>query len=712
MYAAHIEPLHRRILGTASRVFKTQPHRSLLWPDRSVLRQSFLFSPRQMPKEGIMNGHKAGMDIYPRRLTAPLATALCLSLIAVAIAAICVHGVRADEAAILFRISSHDPTAHEVGVGTTADIQATFDDDVNGGTLTNGTFVVHGHLGGLASGAFSYDGPSRTVTLDPSREFHAGEVLRVSATDGILNTSAQGLEPYGWQFTVSPVRDRSFAGFVEIDAGLQNVYDSSAAWGDVDNDGDLDILLAGAGASETEVYRNDGGGVFTDIGSGLPGVVQSSVAWGDYDNDGDLDVLLAGYAGTTRVSELHRNDGAGGFVHISAGLVGVHFGSVAWGDVDNDGDLDILLTGWMGTGPASAVYRNHGGGAFTDIGVGLMAVGYSSGAWGDYDNDGDLDVLLAGYDTGRVSKVYRNDGPSGFADIGAGLTGVDESAVAWGDYDNDGDLDILLTGDTGSGKVSLVYRNDGGGVFSNIGAALTAVDRSSVAWGDYDNDGDLDILLAGSDTADNPVSTVYRNDGGGAFADVGAGLTGVSYGSVAWGDYDDDSDLDILLTGWNGSSATSKVYLNNSKPSIDRVVPDAGSGPVGVTTYFTTTWSDRDGPGDLKQCYFHIGDSPALAGNVTLMYNAAKNKLWLLDDSGTTWTGGYAPGDVEPMDNSQVRVYCYYTEVWRRGNRVEVAWAIRFKSGFEGAKKLGLKARDIYKARAKAKWKGTWTVKP
>ncbi len=99
---------------------------------------------------------------------------------------------------------------------------------------------------------------------------------------------------------------------------------------------------------------------------------------------------------------------------------------------------------------------------------------------------------------GCVSKVYRNDGLRSFTDIGADLTGVHASSVAWGDYDNDGDLDILLTGDSISGGLSSVYRNDGGGTFTDIRAALTGVLFGSVAWGDYDNDGDLDILFTGS----------------------------------------------------------------------------------------------------------------------------------------------------------------------------------------------------------------------
>jgi hypothetical protein len=634
----------------------------------------------------------------------------------------------ADEAVVPFRITSHDPTANEVGVGAYDNIQATFNYEVNPGTVTNDTFVVHGHLGGLAGGAISYDGPSGTVTLDPVRAFHAGEVLRVSATDGIFNAGAEALEPYGWQFTVSPVRSRRFAGFIDVGAVLTDVHDSSVAWGDYDNDGDLDILLTGNSGPGlpaphvSKVYRNDGGGAFTDIGAGLTDVAHGSVAWGDYDNDGDLDILLTGTISwpTTHVSKVYRNDGGGVFTEISAVLTGVHHSCVAWGDYDNDGDLDILLTGRIDESPyeVSKVYRNDTPSGFADVGASLVSVHNSSVAWGDYDNDGDLDILLAGRDGGTiVSKVYRNDGGGSFGDIGAGLTGVEYSSVAWGDYDNDGDLDILLTGRDGIGNHhSKVYRNDGASGFTDIGAGLTAAGRSSAAWGDYDNDGDLDILLTGATGGSpnwNPVSKVYRNDGGGVFTHIAAGLAGVWEGSVAWGDYDDDSDLDILVTGYVGTdTGVTMLYRNNSQPNIVRIVPDAGSGPVGRTTYFTTTWSDYDGAADLKQCYFHIGDSPALAGNVTLMYNAAKNKLWMLDDSGTIWTGGHTPKSVDNLDNSQARVYCLYTHAHRLGNRLEVTWAIRFKAGFEGAKKLGLKAKDRYKARAKGKWKGTWTVRP
>jgi len=270
------------------------------------------------------------------------------------------------------------------------------------------------------------------------------------------------------------------------------------------------------------------------------------------------------------------------FTHVELGLTGVQAGSVAWGDYDNDGDLDILLTG-QDVQLFSKVYRNDGGGSFTDIGANLAGVFYSSVAWGDYDNDGDLDILLTGTPSNdyRISKVYRNDGGGSFTDIGASLTGVAAGSVAWGDYDNDGDLDIVLTGQVGSGyddHVSKVYRNDGG-AFTDIGAGIMeAGRRNSAAWGDYDNDGDLDILLTGLGVGGYFICKVYRNDGGN-FTDIAANLTGkwwesvaagVYWSSVAWGDYDNDGDLDILLTGksFPEIGIISRVYRNNRGSNI------------------------------------------------------------------------------------------------------------------------------------------------
>ncbi len=371
--------------------------------------------------------------------------------------------------------------------------------------------------------------------------------------------------------SVHQVKAQGLPAFEEIPTVLEGVTDGSVAWGDYDGDGDLDVLLTGRNASGqgiSQVYRNNGDNTFTDINAGLAGVSFSSVAWGDYDGDGDLDILLTGFSASSRISQVYRNDGGDNFTAISAGLEGVSFSSVAWGDYDGDGDLDILLTGQAASGRISRVYRNNGDNTFEDINAGLEGVGFSSVAWGDYDGDGDLDILLSGQNSSGqiISRVYRNNGDNTFEDINAGLEGVYYGSAAWGDYDGDGDLDILLTGFNASLQlISRVYRNNGDETFTAINAGLEGVYVSSAAWGDYDGDGDLDILLTGSNASNQRISLVYRNNGDDTFTAINAGLEQVGFSSVSWGDYDGDGDLDILLTGFSASSQRiSKIYRNNS----------------------------------------------------------------------------------------------------------------------------------------------------
>ena len=354
---------------------------------------------------------------------------------------------------------------------------------------------------------------------------------------------------------------------------LPGVSSGSVAWGDYNNDGYLDILLTGYNSISgyfSKIYRNKGDNTFEETGITLSEGSGSSVAWGDYDNDGNLDILLTGYSSGS-FSKIYHNNGDDTFTEQSTiNLTGVSSGSVAWGDYDNDGYLDIILTGNSSDGIVSKIYRNNGNNTFTEQ-KGISLTGLSSGsvAWGDYDNDGYLDILMTGTENGYVSSaislIYHNNGNNTFTKQTFDLTGVSNSSVAWGDYDNDGDLDILLAGYSNSYvPISEIYRNDGSNIFTRqTDIVLQGVTYSSVAWGDYDNDGDLDILLSGYWNGGG-ISIIYRNDGSNIFTEeTGANLSGVYYGSAAWGDYNMDGKLDILLTGSdNNGDEVSKIYRN------------------------------------------------------------------------------------------------------------------------------------------------------
>ncbi len=375
------------------------------------------------------------------------------------------------------------------------------------------------------------------------------------------------------------VSDMPCAFTADSASALLALTDAKAAWGDYDGDGDLDLALAGyTGTSQaTRLYRNDAS-VLHEVSASFADVSAATLDWGDYDNDGDLDLLLTGW-GNGFVATVYRNDN-GNFFDINAPFVKVAGGAARWGDYDNDGDLDVLMVGDNGAQGISKVYRNDGG-TFTDLGAQLLGVGWgASAAWGDYDNDGDLDIVLAGYLGGeqRATKIYRNDAGQ-FTDINAGLRGVSGGEVAWGDYDNDGDLDLVVVGWADNiGGTAQIYRNDGG-VFTDIQASLWPVCNGGAAsWADYDNDGDLDLLVAGDSWGAS--ARIYRNEGGDRFENASAPLMGVRYGSVAaWADYDRDGDLDVLLAGNDEmGQPMSRLYRN-----VAGFVPNTPSGaPTGL----------------------------------------------------------------------------------------------------------------------------------
>jgi hypothetical protein len=400
--------------------------------------------------------------------------------------------------------------------------------------------------------------------------------------------------------------------FSDISAGLTALDSGSVVWGDYNADGELDILLTGnRGAGATQIWKNNNGSFSEDTtadahpGDFAHSVYYSSAAWADYDSDGDLDILVTGMNNSfVPVTKIYKNDD-GVFTEdatADAGLPGVYHGSVAWGDYNADGKPDILVTGNNGSdvspAPISKIFKNDGDGTFSEVtGANLTPVYYSSVAWGDYNNDGLPDILLTGqaYNAGppasypRIAKLYRNNGDGTFSeDTGAGLTPVSASSVAWGDYNSDGYPDILLTGNAASGNVSKIYKNNGNGTFSEdntADSALRAVSYGSVAWGDYDADGRLDILLTGMSTSGD-AAKLYQNNSNGTFTEdttSDAALAGVEWSSVAWGDFGNvgngspDGRLDILLTGIPGTGRVSNVY-QRSTTMVQNTAPNAPSG--------------------------------------------------------------------------------------------------------------------------------------
>ena len=349
------------------------------------------------------------------------------------------------------------------------------------------------------------------------------------------------------------------------------------------------MLITGIGGSSwgnTVLYENGGSGNFTPI-SGTPfdfiGITEGYVVFGDVDNDGDEDLLLAGdsMGQWTAVTRLYINDG-GIFVHdTTTSIFAAADPCIVFSDMDNDNDLDVLISGansW--SNPRTSLYENIGG-IFTEVpGTGLIDVNYPCIAVSDIDGDGYNDVLISGDDNSGspfscLTKLYINDGslPLHFTEVLVTPfpdVRVRSSSNAFSDIDNDGDPDLLITGNEcvgGGSFVSILYENDGSGNFTEVqGTPFVQVHNSSVAFSDVTGDGYADVLITGEDTSANDVSKLYINDGSGGFDDLLQNpnpFFGVYDGDVAFADIDNDGDNDVLITGGGNGNYNAKLYLNN-----------------------------------------------------------------------------------------------------------------------------------------------------
>lgn len=405
---------------------------------------------------------------------------------------------------------------------------------------------------------------------------------------GALVTAASG--QFGFVPGLEPKAAK--AGFVEVSAfGTGNTL--ALAYGDADGDGDYDCAIANLGTCE--LYQNNGTGTFTLL-TNLTGTQCLAFAFADFDNDGDQDIAQ----GRNGTNALFTNTGGGTFTRANQ-FGALRTNGVAWADVDRDGDLDLAVAnGLLNNNQQSALYRNNGDGTFTASNLSTPAQSAAL-AFGDFDNDGDQDLAFArgGFCCQSSNVLLVNDGNGNFTERNEfGL--FDSTSLDWGDYDNDGDLDMAI-GNWESGPNRL-YINNGNGTFTE-GPALGFRDCNTVAWGDADNDGDLDLAVGNGDFTEADSNFVYVNQGNGTFTEVYAFGLGSTDG-VAWADVDGDGDLDVAA-GNEHTPTQNYLYRNDTDTQSLRVHL------IGHRHNLGAGYSNRDGIGARITAYAagHAGDA-------------------------------------------------------------------------------------------------------
>jgi enediyne biosynthesis protein E4 len=386
-------------------------------------------------------------------------------------------------------------------------------------------------------------------------------------------------------------------------------------------------------------FTNIAGSAGVDGGEDWQGV-----SFGDIDNDGDEDIFSVKHDGPPGV--LYRNNGDGTFTEIAeaAGLSASANEGGVFGDYDNDGFLDLYVSD---EGSNNFLFRNNGDTTFTDVskasGANHSGLAISS-PFGDYNNDGLIDIYIVNLSGKNI--LLRNNADNTFTDVtleaGVGNTGSGITAV-WIDIDLDGLLDLYVGNQDGN----VMYQNNGDGTFTNITVSAgvgTDLSSEGVAAADFDNDGDMDLYVANS-TED----ILYQNNGDGTFTDISAiaGITnpGASLG-VAFGDLDNDGWQDIFIA--NDESANT-LYHNNgdgtfSDSSASAGIEDAAGKGQGAAL------ADIDNDGNLD----------IFVANLNL-----QNRLYLNQGNSNNWFVVKLKGTASNRFGIGVRVMLKANNMWQ-----------------------------------------------
>lgn len=326
------------------------------------------------------------------------------------------------------------------------------------------------------------------------------------------------------------------------------------------------------------------------------GVNLGDAAFGDYNNDGLLDIAYIGFGifkitgewiYTNGRSFLYKNNGNFDFEKQNIKLSKYANSAISWVDYDNNGWVDLFMSGRCDsikyTGNDSSVvaffkttsYKNTNG-TLTEFDSYITPLEDPSLDWADYNLDGKIDLIMTGKDTisgGQyLTFVYKNEGTNGFF-VEHTLEGISGEAK-WGDYNNDGYPDIALTGKSNINYKTQIYKNINGTDFQLVYDANPGLRYSRIDWGDYDNDGDIDLLNTGTITNEEDAhGYIYKNEGNDNFTQIQLPL-GCKQGDSKWIDIDNDGDLDIIVNGLYQYTYWVNHILQNNSGNFDIVYAD------------------------------------------------------------------------------------------------------------------------------------------
>lgn len=461
-------------------------------------------------------------------------------------------------------VSSISPAHGALDLVASTNIAIKFNEGMDSGTMDATTVQVIGSITGLSGGSYTYTAGDSTLTINPTDDFVTGEVVTVIVTIGVESTLGVAMEFGSSTVFVVAAGDGEIFGTASTYTGGNET--NAVTLADVNDDGDADIVVVNTSADSVAVLISNGDGTFDSPVNYYAGDAPADVAAGDLDGDGDIDLLVS--TGTDNVLSRFLNNGDGTFAARVTFATTSGPGSISLGDIDNDGDLDAYYSA------NNVMYTqiNNGSGTFS-----------SESVWGtnssvitapvDLNGDGLADYVGL---NGTSLRFILNDGDGTYTYGSSSLSGFSGVAggVVTGDFDGDGDIDIVSTYKVNSldGYIAFSANNGSGGYAGAVNYTLSGNSNDNpggVSALDIDGDGDLDIAVVNTDF-DEVV--VFLNDGSGVFTNDAAYSTGDSPEQVSSADLNGDGIMDLVVA--NSVDDNVSVLLGGEALEITSVSPD------------------------------------------------------------------------------------------------------------------------------------------
>jgi ASPIC and UnbV/FG-GAP-like repeat len=556
------------------------------------------------------------------------------------------------------------------------------------------------------------DVSAENLVIDALLEFHVG-LKRLTSTGAKLCTdpskdwALRAKEYYNGEWTeierdyfvkvqveYSEVPTEFYFSDATEDAGLMSLG-ARMAWGDYDNDGDDDLLFVG-----TRLYKNNGDGTFTDVSvaAGTDGLPSNGGVWADFDNDGNLDYFAMVHS-LTEHDRFIYNNGDGTFTDITdsaldPGDVDLNpTEGAGWGDYDKDGYLDLYIANYempgaeLSNGTRDRLYHNNGDLTFTDVADALdldpetVNGDYLCGRgvnWGDYNDDGWPDIHVSNYRL-DPNLLYMNNGDGTFDEVSEakGVQGYKVNGAyghtigsAWGDFNNDGLLDLLNANlahprFAGFSDPSFMFLNNGPPDYDFLDftseAQLIFIETNSEPCiGDYNNDGWADLLI--TNVYEGFLEQLYRNDGDATLTEVTyySGIEIDNGWGATWVDFDDDGYLDLVSNKglWvnNGNEnhwikvkltcSSGDPFCIGAKVTLQTAHdkgPQAKEIVSGKGTTNSPPFTQHFGLNQCQEAWKITARFPN--GNEVTFYNVAADQLLVIDEDDTSDTEPATPSE-------------------------------------------------------------------